>query len=679
MRLALAVFAPDAVVLDFPAWDCLPYDRVSPNSDVMARRLEVLSRLLGQGARRPDLLIVTVNAFLQKLPTAEVIRSGLFAARAGEKIDRDQLLTCLARNGYHRTGTVIEPGDYAVRGGIIDIFPTGAEQPLRLDLFGDELEAIRAFDPLTQRSLGKVEKIELLPMSEVLLDPASIERFRVGYMQHFGAATADPLFESIVEGRPFPGMEHWLPLFHRTLVPITDYVPAGTPVSFDPLARDAIEARQETIGEHYEARRDPPEAARMMGAAPYRPLAPDELYLSERRIEALHELQEIEECLHVAITRFPTQPIARVLGLIAKRTEVTGEGIVDVFEALRPFWLRADLRRELGSTLFERVASPEKKEGRTPWVRLRQPERSFGWQATTPAELAALQAGQTIQQQADPRPDDQIRIMCERSAGGAWTRSVETLQDADIRRFEPRQEDGSLCRNLMIWRRQREHRLMADPERLNALDREHVPDLAGFLDSSTGAAFETASIAALAQSVGTIEPATVIDAVLSRQWACPEERRRGHGKADFCVHVESFGPVLGPQLFPACEQQHRFWPQDRDFKTASDDVLTGLAFQIRRAVWNAVDHAAPTSGKGKAKAFQALAGTILPPWLRESDAESRDPADWRRGEWQELAAALQGLIEAAGGVVERDPTIRRLIALRTMAREQARMPRDQGP
>jgi len=283
----IGFYAPEIDVAVLPAWDCLPYDRVSPNGDVMARRLEVLARLLGQGGRRPDLLIITVNALLQKLPTAEVIRSGLFAAQAGEKIDRDQLLTCLARNGYRRSGTVVEPGDYAVRGGIIDVFPIGAEQPLRLDLFGDELEAIRGFDPLTQRSLGKVDKIDLLPMSEVLLDEASIERFRVGYMQHFGAATADPLFESIVEGRPFPGMEHWLSLFHDELVPITDYLPDDTPISFDPLARDAMEARFETIGEYYESRLAPPEAARTMGAAPYRPLPPDALYLSEQRVARL--------------------------------------------------------------------------------------------------------------------------------------------------------------------------------------------------------------------------------------------------------------------------------------------------------------------------------------------------------------------------------------------------------
>ncbi|MGI9493242.1 MAG: hypothetical protein ACR2QF_12655 [Geminicoccaceae bacterium] len=278
-------YAPDLSVVAFPAWDCLPYDRVSPNGDIMAKRLDVLGKLLGKDKEFPDLVITTVNALLQKVPTPDVISSGLFTAKAGSKIDREQLLECLARNGYRRSGTVVEPGDFAVRGGIIDIFPTGAEQPLRLDLFGDELEAIRAFDPLTQRSLGKVDRIELLPVSEVLLDNDAVERFRVGYLQHFGAATSDPLFESVTHGRPFPGMEHWLPLFHDQLVPITDYLPNGCQISFDPLAEEAIAARHGTIGEHFESRRDPPEIARSMGDTPYRPLPPDALYISEQQLQ----------------------------------------------------------------------------------------------------------------------------------------------------------------------------------------------------------------------------------------------------------------------------------------------------------------------------------------------------------------------------------------------------------
>ena len=283
-------FAPDFEIAVLPAWDCLPYDRVSPNADIMARRLDALARLLETGG--PRLVITTINALVQKVPPPEALRSGLFGASAGQRIDRAQLLACLARNGYRRSGTVVEPGEYAVRGGIIDIFPSGSERPLRLDLFGDELERIRAFDPLTQRSLGDVAEIRLRPVSEVLLDDASIERFRVGYLQQFGAATGDPLFESVTAGRPYPGMEHWLPLFHERLVPITDYLDAKCVIGFDHLSGAALESRHETIGEHYAARRQPPEAARAMGAAPYRPLAPDQLYLSEHALAGLLDGRE---------------------------------------------------------------------------------------------------------------------------------------------------------------------------------------------------------------------------------------------------------------------------------------------------------------------------------------------------------------------------------------------------
>src|SRR5918996_1389192 len=256
-------FAPELELVVLPAWDCLPYDRVSPNQDVMAERLDALARLLDERRRgqAPRLILTTVNALLQKLPPPEVVRSGLFAAAAGERIDREGLLLCLARNGYRRSGTVVEPGEYAVRGGIVDIYPSGSEQPLR-------------------------------PDSEVLLDEAAIARFRVGYLQHFGAATGDPLFESICAGRPFPGMEHWLPLFHERLVGIDAWLDPTCAISCDPQADDAIAARLDLIGDHYEARKNPPEAARAMGATPYRPLPPDELYLSERQVASLFEQRE---------------------------------------------------------------------------------------------------------------------------------------------------------------------------------------------------------------------------------------------------------------------------------------------------------------------------------------------------------------------------------------------------
>ncbi|MDX1541583.1 MAG: transcription-repair coupling factor, partial [Geminicoccaceae bacterium] len=300
----LAFLAPELEIVSLPAWDCLPYDRVSPNPDVMARRLEALARLMDV-ADRPQLVLTTANALVQKVPGPEILGAGLFQAAAGERIDREALLTCLARNGYRRSGQVAEPGEYAVRGGIIDVFPAGDEAPLRLDLFGDELESIRTFDPLTQRSLGKVERIALRPVSEVMLDEPSIERFRVGYLQRFGAATDDPLFESVTAGRPFPGMEHWLPLFHEELVDLLAYLSPNTPIAFDPLAHDALEAREATIGEHYEARRHPPEAARSMGATVYRALPPEELYIPVAGLDRL-----IGERVRVELQAFAAPPSA---------------------------------------------------------------------------------------------------------------------------------------------------------------------------------------------------------------------------------------------------------------------------------------------------------------------------------------------------------------------------------
>ena len=111
----------------------------------------------------------------------------------------------------------MEPGEYAIRGGLVDLYPPGTTEPLRLDLFGDVLEAVRSFDPMSQRTTGEREEVVLLPVSEVLLTPQSIERFRSGYRELFGNAGDDPLYEAVSAGQRHVGMEHWLPLFHERL------------------------------------------------------------------------------------------------------------------------------------------------------------------------------------------------------------------------------------------------------------------------------------------------------------------------------------------------------------------------------------------------------------------------------------------------------------------------------
>lgn len=285
-------FAPEVTLVTLPAWDCVPYDRISPSGDVMATRLRALATLLDESRSAPRLVLTTANAVLQRVPAPETVKAGHFTVRAGSRVDREDLVSYLERNGYRRSSTVVEAGEYAVRGGLLDVFPTGAKAPLRLDFFGSNIETIRRFDPLTQRSAGKEKQLELGSVSEVVLDDATIERFKTRYLQAFGAVGGDPLLESVQAGRPFPGMEHWLPMFHERLVTLFDYLPAECEIALDHLAQDGVLARASLIGEHYEARRQPELRGSTFGTTPYRALPPDALYVDEQAFEreaARHE------------------------------------------------------------------------------------------------------------------------------------------------------------------------------------------------------------------------------------------------------------------------------------------------------------------------------------------------------------------------------------------------------
>ncbi|MEM8987053.1 MAG: transcription-repair coupling factor [Pseudomonadota bacterium] len=289
----LAFFAPDIPILKFAAWDCLPYDRVSPSADVSAARMATLSLL----ARRdesagPMVLVTTVNAVLQRTPPKSIIEEACFSARPGNMVDTDALISYLAENGYARASTVREPGDFAVRGGLLDIFPPGAAEPLRLDMFGDTLEAIRTFDPETQRSLGQRTQIDLAPATEALLSKATASRFRSGYVAAFGAVTdEDPVYEAVSALRKHAGMEHWLPLFYEQVDTLFDFLGDDAIAFLDHLAEEAADARLETITDYYKVRaEDVEDAAKAkaanFGAPAYKPLKPDALYLSQKEFDA---------------------------------------------------------------------------------------------------------------------------------------------------------------------------------------------------------------------------------------------------------------------------------------------------------------------------------------------------------------------------------------------------------
>jgi transcription-repair coupling factor (superfamily II helicase) len=284
IRAALRFFAPELPVLAFPAWDCLPYDRISPNPEIAAARMATLAAL-ASGFSRPAAILTTVNAATQRVPARDTLAGASFVADVGKRLDVGALRSYLVRMGFQQSPTVTEAGEFAIRGGIIDLFPPGARAPVRLDLFGDVLDSARRFDPSTQRTTETVKRVELAPVSEVILDDASIQRFRTRYREAFGAAGHDdPLYEAISAGRKIQGAEHWLPFFHERLETLFDYLP-GAPVLLDDQTSAARAARWAALAEQYEARTHALAAKSKIGTI-YKPVPPGALYLDDAAWDA---------------------------------------------------------------------------------------------------------------------------------------------------------------------------------------------------------------------------------------------------------------------------------------------------------------------------------------------------------------------------------------------------------
>ena len=292
---SLRRLAPDLRLLEFPAWDCLPFDRLSPQGGLVGRRIETLAQLASDAGTRPRILLTTINAILQRVPPKTYFTDSSLVITAGQAtkdltngqtLGPAALADYLAGQAYLRTDTVRETGEFAVRGGILDVFPPGQTTPARLDFFGDDVETIRSFDPATQRSIGKLENLILRPVAEFMMNEATIAQFRTSYLSLFGAkASRDALYESVSAGRSHPGIEHWLPLFHGDLACLTDYC-SGWPLVLDHESDAAITARYAQIHDFHEARLA---HGSDDTASPYRPLAPEKLYLSQTETDHLFE------------------------------------------------------------------------------------------------------------------------------------------------------------------------------------------------------------------------------------------------------------------------------------------------------------------------------------------------------------------------------------------------------
>ncbi|MGB1302134.1 MAG: CarD family transcriptional regulator, partial [Pseudoalteromonas tetraodonis] len=267
LETELEYLLPDNPVMIFPDWETLPYDHFSPHQDIISARLATLNTLKNE---QQSVLIMPVSTLMLRTAPASFIYGSTLNFKVGDRLDTHALRENLEQAGYMHVQQVMEHGEYAIRGSIVDLYPMGSKHPFRLDFFDDELDTIRLFDVETQRSDEKVEKIELLPAHEFPTNDTDIERFRINYREKFGAsAEQDSVYMQVSKGNWPGGIEYYMPLFFDRLATIFDYLPESTTVMQLGDLEHAADNFWHDVNVRYENRR----------VDPLRPLLPpDELY-----------------------------------------------------------------------------------------------------------------------------------------------------------------------------------------------------------------------------------------------------------------------------------------------------------------------------------------------------------------------------------------------------------------
>jgi len=255
-------------ILQFPDWETLPYDQFSPHPDIVSQRLAALHRL---PALKRGIVVVPMQTLMQRLPPLRYVVGNTFDVKVGQRLDLDAEKRRLESAGYRNVPQVFDPGDFAVRGGLLDVYPMGADEPYRVELFDDVIDSIRAFDPETQRSLDKVEAVQLLPGREVPLDDAALKRAMDALRDRFDIDTRrSALFQDLKAGLAPAGIEYYLPLFFDGTATLFDYFSTEVLPVIGEGAFPCADAFWAQAGERYEQRRHDIE----------RPLLPPaELYL----------------------------------------------------------------------------------------------------------------------------------------------------------------------------------------------------------------------------------------------------------------------------------------------------------------------------------------------------------------------------------------------------------------
>ncbi|EAR60590.1 transcription-repair coupling factor [Neptuniibacter caesariensis] len=240
-------------ILSFPDWEILPYDTFSPHQDIISERISTLNRL---PSLKNGILIAPLSTLMHRTAPADFIAGNCFDIKIGDTINPDALRKQLTDAGYHAVETVLEHGEYAIRGSIIDLFPTGSEHPFRIELFDNEIETLRTFDPESQRSIEKIEAINLLPAKEFPFDSRAISNFKARWRERFDVDYRQcPIYTNISDGLTSPGIEYYLPLFFDDSSSIFASLPEKSQIIVDSTLEDAVALFTKEVEERYEQRR----------------------------------------------------------------------------------------------------------------------------------------------------------------------------------------------------------------------------------------------------------------------------------------------------------------------------------------------------------------------------------------------------------------------------------------
>ena len=360
LKEELAFFAPELPVLHFPDWETLPYDVFSPHQDIISQRIAALYQL-------PELthgvLVVPITTALHRLAPKRFLLGSSLVLDVGQKLDVEQMRSRLEAAGYRCVDTVYEHGEFAVRGALIDLFPMGSTLPYRIDLFDDEIETLRTFDPENQRSIEKVDSVRLLPAREFPVKKESVTGFRARFRERFDVDFRRcPVYQDLSTGITPAGIEYYLPLFFDETSTLFDYLPEDTQVFSLPGIEQAAEQFWKDVRNRFEERRVDPE----------RPLLPPtDLFVPVEdcfaRLKLWPRVIASQEDVETGIgrERFPASPLPE-LAIEAKASEPLGalRRFLDEFPGRVLFTAESAGRREVLLELLARLKlRPQEVDG----------------------------------------------------------------------------------------------------------------------------------------------------------------------------------------------------------------------------------------------------------------------------------------------------------------------------